>query len=66
MRDILGAGKKQTTQLAYASLTVVPLVMSAWWVGHDRSSSRQGTSSMGRPGRAAAELVGRCAPRTCL
>jgi electron transfer flavoprotein beta subunit len=59
MRDILGAGKKPTTELAYASLTVAPLVMSAV-VGRARPElkARQGTVIDGAdPAAAAAELV---------
>lgn len=59
MRDILGAGKKPTTELAYASLTPTPLVASSV-VGRTRPElkARQGTVIDGAdPVAAAAQLV---------
>lgn len=59
MKDILGAGRKPTTELAYASLAVAPLVESAV-VGRARPElkARQGKVIDGAdPAAAAAELV---------
>jgi electron transfer flavoprotein beta subunit len=59
MKDILGAGRKPTTELAFASLAVVPLVVSAV-VGRARPElkARQGKVIDGAdPAAAAAEVV---------
>jgi len=59
MKDILGAGRKPTTELAYASLAVAPLVESAV-VGRARPElkARQGKVIDGAdPAAAAVELV---------
>jgi electron transfer flavoprotein beta subunit len=59
MKDILGAGRKPTTELAYASLAVAPLAVSGV-VGRARPElkARQGTIIDGAdPAAAAAQLV---------